>query len=408
LTTNPENTMTVEHLADGASGAAGAFLGRELAGGVWTRLIGVVAFARMSGVRHVEARLRAFGEGGGRVDLTLGTDVLGTTYEAAWYLMNAASAGGGRVLLASAEPGATFHPKVFIFADADTSLSAPDALHAATEVVAVVGSSNITAGGLFGNAEASLVWRPDLSDAIDTAAWSAFVGGIAPWLSANGSAIFATATGAELAAQSLAGRLPREVALAGTRSAAQRAAQPGHSGRRPRPRIPAPPPLVGPAPPPPAPPSPATPPGVSALIAKLSFGASRRWPQWELNSDVLNDFFGVTTSGSVVRREAVNRAGTLGPVAGTPLVIARGRNRRLEFPEPDGRPDPTPDAALLVVVDRRPAPFRYAVLLPSDPEYPAVEALNRTSPAVGQFVPSTKRVVVPYSMLTSVWPGCPL
>jgi hypothetical protein len=144
------------------------------------------------------------------------------------------------------------------------------------------------------------------------------------------------------------------------------------------------------------------------LIARLSFGGSRRWPQWELNSDVLESFFGISVAGESIRREAVDRLGTRLASEPTPLVIGTNRNRRLEFPEPDGRPDPAPSPALLVVVDRRPGPFRYAVLLPGDPHYAAVQALNASSAPIGQHVQATKRVIVSHAALAAIWPNCPL
>lgn len=183
-------------------------------------------------------------------------------------------------------------------------------------------------------------------------------------------------------------------------------AVPGKEARK----APAQPRLVGAAPPPPGPATSAavSTPGLSVLVARLTFGTSRRWPQWELNTDILSDFFSVTAAGSLISREGVTQAGVIGPPASTPLVIATGGNRRLEFPEPDGRPDPFPGEALLVVVDRMPAPFRYAVLFPNDPSFAAVDTLNVSTPATGQHVAATRRVIVTYAALIAAWPGCRL
>ena len=319
----------------------------------------------------------------------------------------------GRVLLASSEPAATFHPKIYIFSDAAASdRDVIRALKRATEVSALVGSSNLTGGGLFRNDEASLVWHPDLADASERRAWESFIDAIAPWLDPSDPTILGTASRKVLTAEVQAGRLPQEIALPSTRSrqAGTRRKTPRRSRRRPPPRRP----LTGPAPPPPGParrrarvPA-SSPPGLSVLIARLVFGGSRRWPQWELNRDVLQQFFRVTAAGNTIQREAVKRNGSVQPPESTPLVIGVGRNRRLEFPEPDGRSDPAPRAVLLVVVDRSPSPFRYAVLLPGDAQYAAMAALNRATPAVGQHVPATKRVVVTYAALQAVWPRCPL
>lgn len=175
----------VDYLVGPSSGRAGDMVVGELRTGGWTRLTAVVAFARLSGVRHSEPRLHLFVAAGGRVDLTVGVDVLGTSYDAAWYLMNAV-APRGRLLLASAEPGATFHPKIFIFSDAAPGVSsAPAALRAASQALVVVGSSNLTGGGLYGNDEASLVWRPVLTEAADARSWLALIDALSPWLTAS-------------------------------------------------------------------------------------------------------------------------------------------------------------------------------------------------------------------------------
>jgi hypothetical protein len=403
-----QHRVSINHLIGPESGRAGDEVTAQLQAGGWTRFTAIVAFARMSGVRHVEALLGRFVAAGGRVDLTIGTDMLGTTYEAVWYLAQAV-APRGSVLLASAEPGATFHPKIYVFSDASaTDPSAPRALRRASRALVVVGSSNLTGGGLYDNDEASTIWRPALGAADDAAAWSALVDAVSPWLSSKGPGILGTATTARLTRMARAGELAQELAV--KRSVAPRS-HVGASRRRRsqlRRRRPKPPALAGAPPPPLSPPTRESTPGLNVLIARLAFGGSRRWPQWELNMDVLSSFFGIAAAGQTIPREGVTRSGTSLGVHPTPLVIGTNRNRRLEFPEPEARPDPSPRPALLVVVDRRPQAFRYTVLLPGDREYPAVEALNRSSPPIGQHVPATQRVVVPYAALAAVWPSCPL
>lgn len=401
------DAMSIDHLISPRSSSAGGEIVAQLRAGNWTRLTAIVAFARMSGVRYIEALLGQFVASGGRVDLTIGVDMLGTTYEALWYLRQAV-APRGSVLLASAEPGATFHPKLYVFSDATPGdPSAIRALRKASRALVIVGSSNLTGGGLYDNDEASTVWRPSLGEATDAASWLSLLKAISPWLSAQYPAILGTATPARLMRMTRAGELAQELtvkrfAAAGGRGASNKRRRPRRARRRPT--FPA---LAGGPPPALDPPTLSSPPGLNVLIARLAFGRSRRWPQWELNTDILAGFFGVTVSGRTVPREAVTRQGAI-RVIRKRLVIGKGRNRRLEFPEPDGRPDPAPRPALLVVVDRRPQAFRYAVLLPGDPEYAAVGALNLSSPPVGRSVPATRRVIVTRGELASVWPGCPL
>lgn len=401
-------SLSLEHLIGPTAGRAGDLLVRELRNGRWCRLTGLVAFARMSGVKHVEKPLREFIAAGGHVDLTLGMDVRGTTYEAVWYLMNAL-APKGRILLASSEPVATFHPKIFIFSDAELAeQNTLRALRSASEALVVIGSSNLTEGGLFKNDEASTIWRPNLSNVAEQSSWVALLRALSPWLTPKAPPIVCAATASSIKRLALEGRLPRELALIASRVAPGRGSRTQSRQRQGARRTPTAPPLVGPPPPALSPPSVASPPGLSVLIARLSFGGSRRWPQWELNSEVLGSFFGISMAGETIQREAVNRLGERLTPEHTPLVIGTNKNRRLEFPEPDGRLDPAPSPALLVVVDRRPGPFRYTVLLPEDSEYVAAQTLNASSTPIGQHVAATKRVVVSYAALAAIWPNCPL
>lgn len=396
--------MSVEYLIGTDTSRVGTVIADQLRNRAWTRLTVIVAFARMSGVKHVESLIRDFVARGGRVDLTVGMDLGGTTYEAAWYLMNAV-APSGQMLLASAEPGATFHPKVFVFSNASVEDSPHIALVSSSAAVAIVGSSNLTGGGLFVNDEASSLWRPDLNLPEEASAWQTFVGALTRWLVPGQPATEYAATHDRLRDLALEGRLPQEL----SRPAARALSRPGGlrpgRNRRQAPQAPA---LVGALPPRLAPPPDSSPPGLTVLIARLAFGGSRRWPQWELNTDVLEQFFDVSTAGEIIERQAVSRSRKRLAAEQTPLIIGTNRNRRLEFPEPDKRPDPCPDPALLVVVDRRPGPFRYAILLPADSEYEAVGALNNSSEPIGHYVEHTKRVLVPYSALEAVWPDCPL
>jgi HKD family nuclease len=397
--------VSVGHRIAPLFGTVGNLLVRELSSGGWSRFTAIVAFARMSGVAHIEPPLTHFTNSGGRADLTIGTDLRSTSYEAAWYLMHAVHS-NGRMLLASAEPGATFHPKVFILTDADPEKAdAVTALRAASRAMVIIGSSNFTGGGLFLNDEASLVWIPDLAAQPDQDSWAELLRTVSSWLDPTSTVCLGTATASLLKTEALSGRLPQEIAVQSTQPRRAPASSKATARSRRPPKRPA---LLGPAPPLLAPTGPKTPPGISVLIARLAFGSSRRWNQWELNTDVLASFFGVVKHGDVIQREAVDQAGVIHAATSTQLVIAMGKNRRLEFQEPDGRSDPFPAQALLVVVDRRPGPFRYTVLLASDPPYAAVDALNRASPALGRHIPTTKRVVVTMADLLRAWPGCPL
>lgn len=97
----------------------------------------LVAYVRWSGLHLIDHTLQAFASRA-RVDGIVGIDLGGTTIEAMTYLSELP---GARIrILRSGTPEVAFHPKVYIFDGEDGW-------------VAVVGSANSTAGGLFNNAE---------------------------------------------------------------------------------------------------------------------------------------------------------------------------------------------------------------------------------------------------------------
>ena len=87
--------------------------------------------------------------------MTVGVDVHGTSVEGLEALLNCLG-GHGEVRVFHHEHGPTFHPKVYVFSN-DTN----------AEVI--IGSGNLTQGGLFDNYEASMALTLDLTDADDRA-----------------------------------------------------------------------------------------------------------------------------------------------------------------------------------------------------------------------------------------------
>lgn len=109
----------------------------------YTRFRFSVAFARWSGLALLDEDLQAFAlRTRTGIEAFVGIDLGGTTIEALTYLYELPKT---RVsVVQSNMNGVVFHPKVFDFSGPAGSLS-------------VVGSSNLTTGGLFSNIEASLV-----------------------------------------------------------------------------------------------------------------------------------------------------------------------------------------------------------------------------------------------------------
>ncbi|HET7589786.1 MAG TPA: phospholipase D family protein [Solirubrobacterales bacterium] len=125
------------------------------------RALGAVPLRRClrqaSGVRYLDAPLRKFGAGGGVAEVAIGIDSGGTSFEAASQLAGAVR-GDGRLLITTEIGSASFHPKLYAFSSRRRQ-----------KAVAVVGSSNLTQGGLFDNHECSTVFSLDLAEDEDAA-----------------------------------------------------------------------------------------------------------------------------------------------------------------------------------------------------------------------------------------------
>lgn len=128
---------------------------------------GASAWARLSGVKHLETPIREFAKQGS-IKLVIGIDLLGTSIEALEMLLDVVPA--PKSLFIFHNPSSpTFHPKVFHFLNDNSSCT-------------YVGSGNLTAGGLFTNYEAGVVvktkdskkknknFRDQIEDQID--AWT--------------------------------------------------------------------------------------------------------------------------------------------------------------------------------------------------------------------------------------------
>ena len=134
----------------------------------WTRFDGAVAFAKRSGVAQISEALQKFADRTGAIRLTVGIDARGTTREGLETLLEAL---GGRARVfhnAATNPHPSFHPKVFLFSS-DTS------------ALLIVGSSNLTFGGLFSNHEASMVIELNLKRDEDAMAFKQVIDMLSMW-----------------------------------------------------------------------------------------------------------------------------------------------------------------------------------------------------------------------------------
>ena len=117
--------------------------------GSWTHFRAAIAFVKRSGTRHIEGSLASFARNHD-VEIIAGIDHCGTSYEGLKSLLHAVSP-GGRVVVFHNPTFRTFHPKVYLF----KSPVAADM---------IVGSGNLTGGGLFANYEAGVRVRLNLAN----------------------------------------------------------------------------------------------------------------------------------------------------------------------------------------------------------------------------------------------------
>lgn len=133
----------------------GDFLISGLQDPKWTEFRAAVAFVKKSGTRFIAPHLATFAKRSGSVvNISIGVDFGGSSLEGVKELVDAVAGMGKLWVYRNASN--TFHPKVFLFRNA-------------TAADLVVGSGNLTKGGLFENSEAFIRNILDLSNADDAA-----------------------------------------------------------------------------------------------------------------------------------------------------------------------------------------------------------------------------------------------
>ena len=155
----------------------GDFLKQGFADPRWTEFRAAVAFVKRSGTKHIRDTLEAFSVRGASVRIAAGIDAGGTSAEGLAELMSAV-AGRGTVFVFKNAGSSTFHPKMYLFRN-----------DASAEIV--IGSGNLTEGGLFTNYEASLLLRLDLADDRDAALLRAISATLDNWSTPTPSLCYA-------------------------------------------------------------------------------------------------------------------------------------------------------------------------------------------------------------------------
>ncbi len=116
-----------------------SFLAEALADPTVAKLLVVTAWVRQSGLEAIEPGLRELRDRGGDVDFYIGVDLRGTTIQGLEMAQGCAT----RLKVVHDPEGRTFHPKIYLATGPKVSY-------------ALVGSNNLTAGGMAFNYEGAL------------------------------------------------------------------------------------------------------------------------------------------------------------------------------------------------------------------------------------------------------------
>lgn len=119
----------------------------------WQAFRAVVAFLKNSGARHLEEPLRRFVAASRAVEFIIGIDHEGTSADGLRTILRALEP-TGRAWVFHNRSRSTFHPKFYLF-------------EGVNEAAVIVGSGNITQGGLYTNYEAHVLIELDLSQEAD-------------------------------------------------------------------------------------------------------------------------------------------------------------------------------------------------------------------------------------------------
>jgi hypothetical protein len=167
----------------------------------WMDFRCAVAFAKQSGVKHLAAPLHAFTRRTGtHARLSIGLSQQGTSLEGLQDLWRVVSGGYGDLYAFSEGTSGTsnFHPKLYLFRN-----------H--THALAIVGSSNLTEGGLFTNHEACVISELTVSVPDDAAYLVELENALDRWQTPSGACVVVDAV--RLQSLHSSGELPSEALL---------------------------------------------------------------------------------------------------------------------------------------------------------------------------------------------------
>lgn len=363
-----------------------------------------VAWAKRSGIRLIETELRGFRRGNRSLRVLIGVDQHGGTIEGL-ELARALFTEARVYHDANRRPPRTFHPKLYV-------------VEGPQRARAIIGSGNLTAGGLRTNYELSIRLDLNLREQAD----NDVLEGLRAWFDARWGQSGATVRLTKASIKALIDDPHVTVAPEKWELPHYSFGPGGPCGKKqkflfqavkglvtpdkqaksdsadqvdstfPEERLGAP--FLGD--------------GSLVLVAGLP---NDRPGQAGFNRRIAEEFFGVSKNRDPITAQAVGRDGTVRPPEISRLVFPMGsnRNHRFEMRDPEGRPRPSGSFPILLVHRCGPGLFRYFYVFSTDTGYRALDRERARREGVGSSrKPETKRVYLTLGELRRCWPGCPI
>ena len=350
--THTETTYLYEAILTAAAGASS-----------WR---GVYAFASRDGVDHLidDPVIHEYMDTGGEIDLLVGIDAVTNrpTLERLRELEQRNTKFRPKVFWN--ESRGLFHPKItdFIYEDGRRTL--------------IVGSGNLTPGGLMNNFEGYTVVSVDGTESLDVSALDEFfdrhVGNIR---SIDDEAL-------ERAARNLVRPIQNARRAGGV--VIPRQSRRAAAGPRPVPV-----------------------PGFARVLIARVPAAGGRWAQVHFNADVVTDYFRITNHQTQrVYLTQVKANGDREEVEVRPCVFSEtNRNHKIEIRAARGQAYPKGGPPILVFREHQLRTFDYMLLMPDERGYGSLIELTKKLPSLGKGFP---RVITDMKTLAPSWPDCPL
>ena len=327
---------------------------------------GVYAFASRGGVEHLieDPVVLNYMCAGGEIDLLVGIDAVTnrSTLERLRELEHQHHRFRPRVFWN--ESTGLFHPKVsdFTYEDGRRTL--------------IIGSGNLTPGGLMNHFEGYAVISVDRTEELDISALDEFLKRHATDIrSIDDEALERAARNLVRPAQN--SRWIEDIVVPRKRRRAATAPRPVPASMSDR-----------------------------VLIAQVP-KAGGRWAQVHFNADVVRDYFRITdlqTHRVYLTHVATN--GVQGEVEVRPCVFSEtNRNHKIEISAAKGQDYPEGKPPLLVFREHGLRTFDYMLLMPDENSYGPLMELTKRLPSLGRGLP---RVITDMNALANSWPDCPL